>query len=248
MSDAATVLALQDADFKLLQLRKRLEELPQRKQILALRAKVAELAPKAEKVAKMEAQARKSLSLLTDEQAITQRKLDEAQAKLAAGLAYKETAALTAEIDSLAKRISKLEDDELEQMEKLDKAAAVDAQVGEALARLKAQEQRLTEDYQHQGGAINAAIAHEQHLREQLLDRLPPALAARYEKALAAKGGIAAAHLEGDHCSACHVSFSPGQILKFKSQAAGANGAGGGGDNFIGISECPHCHRLLVMA
>ncbi|MDR2108563.1 MAG: hypothetical protein LBP28_03770 [Coriobacteriales bacterium] len=263
MSDAATILALQDADFKLLQLRKRLEELPQRQQILALRPKIADLKAKSERIGQMQAQAKRALSLLTDEQALAQRKIDEAQGQLNASTAYKETAALSAEIESLAKRIAHLEDDELEQMEKLDKTAAVAAQVEEALARLQAQEQQLTQDFQRQGGALTAAVAHEQKLREELLASLPASLARRYEKALVAKGGIAAAHLEDGHCSACHVSFSEGQLLKFRSEAAGqGSGAGSGADSGsgssgsgsgattgqgAGISECPHCHRLLVV-
>ena len=241
MSDAAIVLALQDADFKLLQLRKHLEELSQPQQILDVRAKIAEIRAKAKKVLEMHMQRQRTLSLLTDEQAIVQRKLGEVQAKLNAGTDYKETAALSAEIESLARRISKLEDDALEQMEKLEKVAAVTEQLAEALGKLEAQERQLTEDYRQQGGAINAGIAHEQQRRKELFASLPSAIAERYEKALLAKGGIAAAHLEGDHCSACHVSFSAGQLLKFKGAAA----AQSAGDS---ICECPHCHRLLVVS
>jgi predicted nucleic acid-binding Zn-ribbon protein len=234
MSDADSILTLQDADFKLLQLRKRLEELPYRKQIEDAHGRIGELEAKQRKVAEIKKQAQKALSLLADEQAILQRKLDAAKDKLQKGGSYKETAALSAEIESLARHISKLEDEELVQMEKLDKTGDVERQVEGALQSLKAQEQQLVANYKQQGGVINATIVEQTVLREQLLASLPEELARRYSKAQVSKGGIAAAKLEGSHCSACHVDFSDGQIQRFRAEKGG-------------ISECPHCHRILVL-
>ncbi|MDR0501332.1 MAG: hypothetical protein LBG97_08870 [Coriobacteriales bacterium] len=225
---------LADADIALLQLNSRLEALTQPKEILAVRKKNAEFLDKLAQVTKLQKQTEREIALLQDEVAHTQTKSNEAQQHLNGSTNYKETTALTADIQSLQKRISKLEDDELILMEKLDKINSVETQASAAIEKLGAQEQKLTKEYQEQSGVIKAAIAARQQSREQLLAALPLAIAQRYEKARVAKGGIGAAHLEGEHCSACRVGFTQGQLIKLRDEV-----------NTDSVTECPHCHRLL---
>jgi len=240
----ASALALQEADSQLLQLQAKLEELPQRQQIADTQQKHSEFQAKAAQVAQMRKKSQAQIKLLQDEQASLAERMAAAQAEIDKAHDYKQTQALSREIDGFAKMTAKLEDDELAEMEKLEKLKSVEQQLAQALEKLAAQEQRLTDGYRQQGSAINKAIAAEQLKREQLAASLPETLVKRYEKALTAKSGIAVAYLEDSHCSACRVNFSEGQLLNLRQPAADAGAKEGA---HWGISECPHCHRLLVV-
>jgi predicted nucleic acid-binding Zn-ribbon protein len=233
MSDAKTLLEITAADYALLKLKKRLDELPQRARLLEIRTKRAELDVRATQVAQMRTSCDQALKLLQDEETMLQERTREVQAQIDKTNNYKEITAFTSELESFARRMEKLEFDELKQLERSDKINQVIEQLSAALEKLAAQDEELLTSYQTQAGAIQKEAALTQHLREKLAADLLPDLLKRYEKARASKGGQGAAHIEGSHCSACSVELTDGQLGKLRS----------GGE----IGECPHCHRLLVV-
>jgi predicted nucleic acid-binding Zn-ribbon protein len=237
MSDAKTLLDLTAVDMALMRIKKKLDELPQRAQLLQLRTKQAEVNAKAQQVAQMRKECEQGISKMQDEEVMLKDKAAEAQKQVDGTNNYKEVAALTKEIESFAKRLEKIEFETFKLMERIDKIAVVEEQVTTALARLGKQDEELHESFQSQGGALKKEELKAQQVREQLLGALPSDLAKRYEKAREAKGGFGAAHVEGSHCSGCRVAFTEGQIAKFRaSQEVGDK-----------VSECPYCHRLLVV-
>ncbi|HBT95557.1 MAG TPA: hypothetical protein DEB24_05500 [Coriobacteriia bacterium] len=146
---------------------------------------------------------------------------------------YKEVAALTKEIEGFAKRLEKIEFETFKLLERSDKIKTVEEQVASALVRLNKQDAELLEEYQGQAAALKKEELQAQQEREAFEKALPEDLAKCYEKAREAKGGFGAARIEGTHCSGCHVEYTEGQIAKLR-----------GGEH---ISECPYCHRLLVV-
>jgi predicted nucleic acid-binding Zn-ribbon protein len=234
MSEAHTLLELNAADYTLLKLKKQLEVLPQRGQLLELRTKKAEVEAKAQQVADMQSACNQAIKLLQDEDAMLKEKTAEVQTQIDETSNYKEVTALTHEIETFAKRAEKIEFDTLKQMERADKIAVVEQQAAAALAKIAKQDEELIASYQAQAGALQKEAATVQSQRETLAKQLSPDLLKRYEKARESKGGFGAAFIEGIHCSGCRVQFTEGQLAKLKQS-----------DEII--SECPHCHRLLVV-
>lgn len=235
MSDkknAETLLALSDIDLSILRLQKQLDELPQKQQIIELRHKSRELATKVEQVNKLAADAARTLKLLTDETAHNEEQIAQTQASLNKSNEYRETTSLVAEMEMLAGRKAKLEEDSLIQLEKQDKIAAVQAQVASAVSKLEAQEQAYTNEYRKEGGSLKQKISDFEHTRTALVASLPAELGRRYTKALENKNGIGAAQLAGNQCSGCHSTLSEGQIAKLQEGLL--------------VGECPNCNRPIV--
>ncbi len=233
MSDAKMLLDLTAVDLKLMRLKKQLDDLPQRAQLLQLRTKRAEVETKAKQVEQMYKECEQAIAKLQDEEVMIKEKSAHVQEQIDQTSNYKEVAAFTKEIEGFAKRLEKIEFETLKLLERSDKIKAVDEQVEAALARLTKQDADLLEEYQVQAGALKKEELQAQQEREACEKALPADLAKRYEKAREAKGGFGAARIEGTHCSGCHVEYTEGQIAKLR-----------GGEH---ISECPYCHRLLVV-
>ena len=235
MSDhqnAETLLALSDIDLGILRLQKQLDELPHRQQILELRKKLKELEVKAEQVQKLNADAERTLKLLSNETEHNDEQIAQTQAALDKSSEYKETSALVAEMEMLANRKEKLEEDSLTQLEKQEKILGVGAQVAEAAKKIAREEEACTNAYREVGGGLKQDIADLEHAREALVSTLPGDMAARYNKSLMSKSGIGAAHLSGNQCSGCHGSLSEGQLAKLQEGPL--------------VGECPNCKRLIV--
>ncbi|MDR2196849.1 MAG: hypothetical protein LBO07_02665 [Coriobacteriales bacterium] len=231
--DAKTLLALTQADFALLRIKKQLDGLPQRKKLLELRAKRAEVEAKAEQVATMRKECDRTLKALADEDVTLREKTAGAQAKVDETSNYKEVVSLAQEIEGFAKRLEKIEFDTLKQMERAERIATVEAQAASALEGLLRQDAELLASYQADSAALQKEQLATQQLRENLLESLSESVRSRYEKARETKGGLGAARLEGSHCSACCVELTEGQVARLKHGSA--------------VGECPFCHRLLVV-
>jgi predicted nucleic acid-binding Zn-ribbon protein len=233
MDAAQILLDLQEADFSILKIKKQLEVLPQRERILELRTKYSELQGKQQQVAQMRGECERNIKALQDESATLKQKIDQVQQQINASTDYKEVTSLSREIESLIKKAEKIEFETLKYMERADKIADVAAQVSSALEKLEKQDHELLADYQAQVALLQKQIAVEQQQRTILVGELPSELLTRYDKAVAAKNGVGAAYLEAQHCSGCRVEFTEGQLAKIKQGPQ--------------ISECPYCHRLLVV-
>lgn len=231
--NAETLLNLSGIDIDILRLQKQLDELPHKQQILDVRLRRRELESKSQQVEKMAAETLRVVKLLTDETELNESQIKQVQASLDKSSDYRETASLAAEMEMLANRKAKLEEDNLAQLEKQEKVIAVQQQVIDTAKKLELEEQTYTEAYREAGGKLLQEISDLKQAREALVDTLPADLEQRYNKALASKSGIGAAHLMGNQCSGCHSSLSDGQLAKLMEGPS--------------IGECPNCKRLIVV-
>lgn len=229
---AETLLALSDIDLSILRMQKQLDELPFRQQIIEVRQRSRELESKAQQVQKMALDSARKLKLLSDEIVLNDEQIAQAQSGLNTASDYRETSALVAEMEMLANRKAKLEEDSFAQIEKQEKVATVEAQAVAAGKKLTAEEQAYTDAYREAGGRLKQDISDLQHAREALVATLPEKMATRYRKALETKAGIGAAHLAGAQCSGCHGNLSEGQLAKLHEGPP--------------VGECPNCNRLIV--
>ncbi len=140
---------------------------------------------------------------------------------------------LTEEIEALSRRITSLEDDDLEIMEKLE---PVDASVStliadraSATANLEAAELRLT--------AAEAELAvdleTEMAARTAVAADVPAELLSEYESLRGGRGGIGVARLIGTQCGGCHLTLSAMEAARIRKSAAE-------------VTHCEECGRLLV--
>lgn len=116
--------------------------------------------------------------------------------------------ALQDEIASLKRRISGLEDEELELMEQVEPIDARLAALAEDQADLDRQAIETTtvlaEAEAEIGAERDQAIAE----REQVVAGIPADAVARYEQTRDRLGGTAVARLEAGTCGACHIKLS----------------------------------------
>ena len=237
MSDIRTtignLIALQDADLKVIRGRKRLEDLPEREKILSVRSKLAELETQSATVAEMRQKCDASLKRLQDEDATQAEKAETLESKIKDCSDYRIVTSLTRDLEGVAKRREKIGFETNGVLEKSEKISTVEKQLADAQAVLTDQEAKLVESFKANGMALQKEIAQGQMAQEKLRPLIPADLLARYDKAAKARGGIALAQLKGNHCGACRAELHEGQIAKVKAAAP--------------FSECPSCHRILLV-
>ena len=95
MSEGSELLELQEADYKLLRLRKQLEELPERAQLAEIEAKRVEVQKKSEQVIRMRAESEQETDRLQNEGSELRAKMAEVQQLIAQSSDNRAVAALS---------------------------------------------------------------------------------------------------------------------------------------------------------
>lgn len=235
MDQGETLLSLQETDLETIRAEKRLDELPVKQSILAIRKKTRDVQVLKTKTGDLVAGFARAMSRNEDETAQIAEKFETEQAKVMSGEITnpKEIQHLTREMDSLRRRKEKLEMEDLDLMERAEKAAGQVAKVDAALEQLAAQEATLTAQFRTEGGELQTELEELAKGRTVLASKLGGELLGRYEALRAAKGGVGAALLKGHMCSACRMEL-PAQ--RIEELLAGPE-----------IGVCPVCKRLLVV-
>lgn len=107
----------------------------------------------------------------------------------------KALSSLIEEVEHLKRRISDLEDAELELMDQLDKATGTREELRRQVAEIDDSLARLTASRDEQLAAIDQEIAGHRAARNELAPQIPADLTALYEKLRAAHDGVGAAEL-----------------------------------------------------
>lgn len=138
------------------------------------------------------------------------------------------------ELQSLERRITVLEDEELEVMEQLEEAqAALDsltAQVGAAQER----REQLAGTGGQKTAAIDLALDETARERGLTVDGLPDDLLALYERLRASKNGVGAAELRARQCGGCRLALDSSELAQIGSAASDL------------VIRCEECQRILV--
>jgi predicted nucleic acid-binding Zn-ribbon protein len=146
----------------------------------------------------------------------------------------KQLQSIEAELTSLARRQSDLEDVELEVMERVEGARA-------AVTVLTAEREALDVDV----AAVQASVADQEAVieaervvvaaeRAELAAGLPDDLLALYERIRADQGGVGAARLHRGRCDGCHLDLPPTDIEAIRAAAPQQ------------VLRCEECRRILV--
>ena len=233
--EVSVLLALQQVDKALIKARKEFEELPQREQIRALRAKRAEVEKKREQALQLKQRCEAEVSKLEDEDARLVEKQHEVQKLIDDARGdFRNVESRTKELDGIAKRRAAIEEKLGAKADELDQIESVASQIAKALEVVAKQEEAATADFQKQGGALKAAVMQLETRRKELAGGVSESLAQAYERTAQRCGGVAVAVLDDAKCGACRMPIEPGRLVEIRRQAP--------------LATCPHCKRMLVVA
>ncbi|MDR1412470.1 MAG: hypothetical protein LBJ07_00895 [Actinomycetes bacterium] len=230
--EAAALLKIQQVDLNLAEMNARLEQTNHKRKIAAAHAKLAEGEQRLSSIERAVEELDGHIANLQTEVEMVTEKIAGEQKKIESSADYRTVDALTAELESLAKRREKLEYDELQLMERKQGFVEARLDTQEKMNRLRELETTELEAYRNLQRKVQHARAELLTVREQLSALVAPTTLKRYEKIRDAKDGVGVARFEGGKCGACQVPVPA-------SMRAGLEDA----DDF---EICPTCKRLLI--
>lgn len=235
MDSGAVLLDLQETDLAILRAEKRLDELPEKRAILESRKKQSEVRELRGKAEELVSRLSHAVSKNEDECAMLTEKIDHEQAKLMSGDVTnpKEVQHISREMDALKRRKDKLEMEQIELMERVEKAKGQVDKVDAALGQLSAKEAAVTDAFRAKGGELQTEIEALKAHRTEIAATLAADLLDRYERLRGSKNGVGVGRLDGAMCTACRVDLPAERLGELES----------GPD----IAECPNCKRMLVV-
>ena len=233
MSVGTLLLDLQDLDLELARNRAALNAMPE----------IAELAKKRRAYQKLKAEAtklyaqRKDIETYlkdlegqemdaNDDVRIAQQNTDSSD--------YRAVQELELKLSNLAKQLDKIAYDRREYERQLADITAKQNQLADYTAKFEAAFVADTKAAREKAAELTESIEHAERERAHVLEQIPEQLRERYEKAAAAHGGLAVERLEGNVPSVCRMALQASSM----SDLARATGD---------ITECPYCHRILIM-
>ena len=146
----------------------------------------------------------------------------------------KQLTALIDEIEHLKRRISDLEDIQLEVMESHENAVGehdrLVAERGEVENSLRA----LIAARNEQVAAIDADLAQQRAAREQFASELPADLVALFQRIAERNGGVGVGLLQGRRCGGCQLEATASALAAYQAAAA------------EDVVRCEECELILV--
>lgn len=146
----------------------------------------------------------------------------------------KELSSLQAEVESLKRKKSGIEDQLLEVMEAREGSSATVARITSERDQASAEAQELTGKVGVLTADIEAQLAAHSSQRDQVAAELPADLLSLYDKIRAKQHGVGAAALEQGTCQGCHTKLPQKEIERMRAEG--------------GLQRCDNCRRILVLA
>lgn len=218
MSRWDALLALQEHDTSIDQLTHRLATLPARGELDAAMAELAALEGRVATVERERHELARAQQRLEDEITSVSDKANQHDKALYSGTIGnpRELQAMQDEIASLRRRVSQLEDQELELMEQIEPLDADLARMGEERAAIDARAAALRAQIAEDEVAIGAQLDAVRAERAELVHGVEPELLAEYDSLRPHSGGIAIARLVGGSCGGCHLALSAVEVARIK--------------------------------
>jgi predicted nucleic acid-binding Zn-ribbon protein len=230
------LLAVQEHDTKVDQLRHRRASLPERAELAelerrrgALEGRMGELQAQRDALGERQAALEAQIESAKTRKAELERRMYGGQVASARDLA-----AMDDEVRQLSRHVTELENRELEVMEQIEPLDA-DLQAAEAERdTIDSRAGELRASIAHAEKELDAQIDTELAARRPLSASLPAELLARYEALRTKLGGTGAARLVGSSCSGCHLTLPAMEVDRIKHAPPEA------------VLTCDNCGRILV--
>jgi len=138
------------------------------------------------------------------------------------------------ELESLHRRITSLEDTELEVMERLETAQTSFDQRSAELAAMEGEEAELRAAFEQKVDDLQTQLAAAQAERVTTASGMPEDLLAVYEKLRTQKDGVGAAALRRRECEGCRLTLNASDLSIIARQPTDE------------VVRCEECNRILV--
>jgi hypothetical protein len=139
--------------------------------------------------------------------------------------------ALSHEIETCKREITRLEDQQLELMEQAEAGHRFVREATEQSAQTRRESERILADVAQREAALQKQLAELQAGRKDLAEAVEPGLLARYERLRPTKGEKVVVGVEHGACGGCHVGLPAQVILGCRSAQE--------------LVQCPNCGRIL---
>jgi predicted nucleic acid-binding Zn-ribbon protein len=218
MSRWDALLAVQEHDTSIDQLTHRRRTMPARAELEAAMAELAKLEQRATEVETNRHELARSQQRLEDEIGSINAKAAQHDKTLYSGTVSnpRELQAMQDEIASLKRRVSQLEDQELELMEQIEPLDADLARLADERSALDEKAAALRVQIAEDEVSIDEQLATVRSEREQLVSGVEPELMTEYDQLRPHSGGIAIARLVGGSCGGCHLALSAVEVDRIK--------------------------------
>jgi uncharacterized protein len=229
------LLDLQTEDTAITQLELRWANLDEAKQLAELNAALSELEADLEIAGKQRDEIARDQSRLEGEIKLLEDKTTREEQRMFSGSVAnpKELSALQAEVASLKRRQSDLEETLLEVMVQAESASETWQRLGSERESTAARTKELGEEVARIKAEIDADLAKHQAQREAVVPDIPEKVMTLYDRLRSQKGGIGAAALVGGTCEGCHTQLSNKEVERLRGEG--------------GLQRCENCRRILVV-
>ena len=171
-----------------------------------------------------------------DELASVETKIGEVDRRLYSGTvsAPRELQALQADVGSLKRHRSDIEDRVLEAMQEREPLDAQVAKLEEQRAALESEAEQLRQAIAAETQELEAELATELEARAAAAATVPEDLLSQYERLRTQQGGIGAARLVNGRCSGCHLTLPATELDRIRREPPDT------------VVLCDQCGRILV--
>lgn len=230
------LLALQEHDTALDQVRHQRETLPERAVIheLNLRRRASEAAA-AELAARSEALATQEIDVESELNVVEKRAATlDATLRAPGGAGTRDAQAIVREIDHLRERAAYLEEQGLTLLQQRDDVAAEQAEIAASLDAVATQASAAFAALAAAETALDEHAAETAAAREAARSGVPADLLGSYDRLRERLGGVGAARVSNGSCSGCHLALSSVDVDRLHKLGPGE------------FATCEQCGRILV--
>ena len=232
--DLDVLVEIQRIDLEVLQKKKARGAIPQCIEVVKVRKKRDEIAPKLDQVIALQDAKEVEIAKVEDEDRGLVERQERAQADIeAAGDDFRSVDSHSRDLDGIVKRRVTLEEKLLALNTELEKIKHVRTQVEEALALCDRQEEGLRTAFQAQDDELINQVKELLAKRAELVKTIPVELVNLYDSTSAKTGGVALGKLNGQVCGVCRTTIESGRLIELHAQAP--------------LGVCPACKRLLIV-
>lgn len=229
------LLDLQTEDTAMTRLRERRASLPEAARLAEVQDLIAELEADLQIARKQNDEVAREQARLEGEIEMIDAKSGREEQRMMSGKVAnpKELSSLQAEIESLKRRRSGIEDQLLDVMVQREGSEATVEKLEGERVQASAEKEELTVTVGRLGGDIDAELSEREANRQEVAATLPEDLLTLYEKIRSTKHGVGAAALQAGTCAGCHTKLPAIEAERIRKER--------------GLQRCDNCRRILVV-
>lgn len=232
LTSFADLLELQEVDARIDQLLEDRRSLPELAEHAQARRAARTAAEALEESTSLLGSLDRDIARLDHELQMSEQKLAEKERRLfAGGMNAREAENMRAEVESLRRRISTIEDDLLELLEQRETRHERQKVLQAEADSTRMVEQELADRIARAQAAIDASLDRHRERRTDIASLVESDLMRMYQRLRERRGGIVVGAMSGRVCGACHLEMSVGEYDEVR------------GDT---VPQCIHCAAILV--